>query len=104
MRAKIDTGSTYCIFQREHAEIMGIDVESGIPTQIDTATGSFRVFGHELDIDCLGITTSGFVYFAEMPNFSRNVLGRIGWLDQLRLALVHHDNVFYLSHYNTVMH
>ncbi|MGI8884962.1 MAG: hypothetical protein ACR2IA_12045, partial [Pyrinomonadaceae bacterium] len=29
IKTKIDTGSSYCIFQRKHAENLGIDVEHG---------------------------------------------------------------------------
>jgi len=39
--AKIDTGSTHCIFERKHAERLGIDVESGDKKRIGTATSYF---------------------------------------------------------------
>jgi hypothetical protein len=34
---KLDTGSTFCIFQRRYAELLGIDVESGERETIRTA-------------------------------------------------------------------
>ena len=61
--AKVDTGASFCIFQREHAEELGIDVERGV------------------------------------PDFSRNVVGRLGWLQYFRLGLIDHDTALFLSHY-----
>ena len=48
--AKIDTGSTFCVFQKLHGEILGLEIEDGILTDINTAAGSFRAFGHELTL------------------------------------------------------
>ena len=50
--AKIDTGSTFCIFQRLHGELLDLEIENGTPADIGTATGSFRAFGHELTPSC----------------------------------------------------
>lgn len=33
-------------------------------------------------------------------SFPRNVLGRQGWLNQVRLALIDYDGKLFLSHYN----
>ena len=41
--ARIDTGSTYCIFERQLGERLGFEIESGTPLDMSTATGSFRV-------------------------------------------------------------
>ena len=86
VEAKIDTGSTYCIFERHHGEGLSLDIESGHLIEIGTATGSFRAFGHELTLTVLGIETVSTVYFAESDYFDRNVLGRIGWLDRVKLV------------------
>lgn len=88
VEAKIDTGSTYCIFERHHGEGLDLEIESGTPVEIGTATGSFRAFGHELTLIVLGIETISTVYFAESDYFDRNVLGRIGWLDRVKLGLL----------------
>ncbi len=45
---KVDTGSTYCVFERGNGEALGIEVESGLPILLGTATGSFKAYGHEL--------------------------------------------------------
>jgi hypothetical protein len=97
--AKIDTGSTYCIFQRLHGELLGFDIESGLPVTIGTATGAFKVFGHELTLSVLGIETVSTVYFAENDYFDRNVLGRIGWLDRVKLGLIELERKLFLSEY-----
>ena len=95
--AKIDTGSTYCVFQRLHGELLGLEIEAGISLSINTATGSFQSFGHELMLSVLGIETVSTVYFAESDYFDRNVLGRIGWLDRIKLGLIERDGKLFLS-------
>ncbi len=97
--AKIDTGSTFCVFQRLHGELLGLDIESGIAVNIGTATGSFRAFGHELTLNVFGIETVSTVYFAENDYFDRNVLGRIGWLDRVKLGLIDQEGKLFLSEY-----
>ena len=44
VEAKVDTGSTYCIFERHHGEGLNINIEGGTPVDVGTATGSFRAF------------------------------------------------------------
>jgi hypothetical protein len=97
--AKIDTGSTYCVFQRHLGEGLGLDIESGLPVDLSTATGNFRAYGHELTLSVLGIETVATVYFAESDYFDRNVLGRIGWLDKVKLGLIEQEGKLFLSEY-----
>lgn len=99
IEAKIDTGSTYCIFERHHGEGLDLEIESGTPVEIGTATGSFRAFGHELMLSVLGIETVSTVYFAESDYFDRNVLGRTGWLDRVKLGLIDQEGKLFLSEY-----
>ena len=95
----IDTGSTYCVFERGRGEALGLNVENGIAVQFGTASGSFRAFGHELTLTVLGIETRSTVYFAEEDSFDRNVLGRIGWLDRVKLGLIEQEGKLFLSEY-----
>jgi predicted aspartyl protease len=97
--AKIDTGSTFCVFQRLHGELLGLDIESGIDISIGTATGSFRAFGHEVTLNVFGIETVSTVYFAENDYFDRNVLGRTGWLNRVKLGLIDQEGKLFLSEY-----
>jgi hypothetical protein len=41
-----------------------------------------------------------FVYFSEIENLPRNLLGREGWLQLVRLAIIDYDEVLYISPYN----
>lgn len=43
--AKVDTGASYCIFERRHGEALGLNIESGLPQTIGTATGRFLTYG-----------------------------------------------------------
>lgn len=36
MRAKLDTGSTFCVFQRLYADLLGLETERGVPRKIRT--------------------------------------------------------------------
>ncbi len=90
--ARADTGASLCIFQRMHAETVGIAVESGVPTRISTVTGAFLAYAHRVALGVLGLEVESTVYFAESPAMPRDVLGQTGWLDRMRLALVDHDS------------
>jgi len=48
----------------------------------------------------LGSEYETTVYFAKDYNFNRNILGRQGWLDRVRLGLIDYDGKLYLSEYN----
>jgi hypothetical protein len=98
--ADVDTGSTFCIFNRGHAETLGINVESGKPTRFKTVMGSFDAYGHMLTLETLGYSFDVTVYFAANESFTRNVLGRRGWLDQVRLGVVEYEGKMYLSRYD----
>ncbi|MGH9428036.1 MAG: hypothetical protein ACRD2L_17270 [Terriglobia bacterium] len=97
--ADVDTGSTFCIFNRGHAETLGLSVESGNLTRFKTVMGSFDAYGHALTLETLGYSFDVTVYFAAHESFTRNVLGRSGWLDQVRLGIVEYESKLYLSRY-----
>lgn len=98
--AKVDTGASFCIFQRDYAEQLGIDVESGMHEVVSTATGRFDAYGHTLTLSCLDWEFETTVYFAAPRDHPRNVLGRSGWLQRFRMALIDHDAVLLLSQYD----
>lgn len=97
--AFVDTGATYCVFRREVAASLGVDVEAGALVRVGTVTGGFDAYGHALTLETLGYSFDVTVYFAAHEGLPRNVLGRRGWLDQVRLGLVDHDGRLYLSGY-----
>ena len=95
--AKIDTGSTFCVFQRLHGELLDIEPESGLRVDIGTPAGSFTAFGHEVSLSVLGIEIVSTVYFAQSDLFDRNILGRIGWLDHVKMGLVEREGKLLLK-------
>lgn len=41
--AKIDTGASFCIFERIHGEMLGLEIEQGTPEVFSTNTGNFQL-------------------------------------------------------------
>ncbi len=97
--AKLDTGSSHCIFKRSHGELLGIDIENSAPISVATVTGSFAVHPHIIEIEVLGIRTESMVYFAADEMIARSVLGRAGWLDRVRLGLIDYEGKVLVSPY-----
>jgi hypothetical protein len=98
--AKIDTGSTFCLFARKVGADLGIDVESGLRRTVGTVTGNFVVYLHEVNLSVVGCSFSALVGFAEDDAFQRNVLGRRGFLEQVIFGLVDYEGKLYLSSYD----
>ena len=98
--AQVDTGASFCVFERGYAETLGLAVETGSPLRFSTAMGNFDAYGHMLTLETLGYSFDVTVYFARDDSFTRNVLGRRGWLDQVRLGIVEYEGKLYLSRYN----
>lgn len=97
---KLDTGSTFCIFQRSYAESLGLEVEKGIKKSIRTAKGNFTAYGHEVLLEFSNLNWTTTVYFAQDESFPVSVLGRIGFLDQLKIGLVEYEQLLYINSYN----
>lgn len=98
--AKLDTGASFCIFERAYGEMLGLNVESGTQALVSTANSTFQAFGHWLTMTALGFQFDVMVYFAADENIRRSVLGRRGFIDQLRLCLIEHDGELYISKYD----
>lgn len=99
--AKLDTGAAVCLFSYEIGMTLGIPVEQGIPQRLGGLTGSLEAFGHEVTLQTGGITFQSIVYFAKHPGLQRNLLGRQGWLRNLKLAVIDYDNLLYISDYDS---
>lgn len=97
--AKVDTGSTFCIFERKHGEQLGLEIENGLFQRVGTATGVFIVYGFRVLLEVEGFQFDSLVYFAQDENFRRNVLGRHGWLELVKIGLVDYEGKLYLSRY-----
>ncbi|MGH9719211.1 MAG: aspartyl protease family protein [Bryobacteraceae bacterium] len=101
LKAHLDTGAQYCLFERDFGERLGLATESGQPRFFVAATGDkFAAFGFEIDLEVLGFTVTSTVFFARDPGFRKNVLGRNGWLNKFRVALIDHDSLLYLDTYD----
>ena len=97
---KLDTGSTFCIFQRKYAEALGLEVEKGTQEFIRTAKGSFTAYGHPINIKFYNMEWTTTVYFAQDESFPVNVVGRAGFLNFLKIGLVDYEQILYLTPYN----
>ena len=97
--AKIDTGSSFCIFERKHGEELGFEIETGLFQRVGTATDTFVVYGFIVVLQTEDFEFDSLVYFAEDANFRRNVLGRHGWLELVKIGLVDYEGKLYLSRY-----
>ncbi len=95
--AKIDTGSEVCLFGRDFADILEIDVESGYREKFSTLGGGVFAYAHEIELETLGLRFQSHVYFAENYEVKRNLLGRSGWLQLVTLGLNDYKSVLYLS-------
>lgn len=94
---KLDNGSEYCLFQREVADELGIEIEDGLPVRLNTLTGSFTGYGHTVVLTTFEIHFESFVLFSPAYGTSRNILGRVGWLNNLHLGLTMDDEMIYLG-------
>jgi len=100
LEAKLDTGATDCVFARRHGELLGLDIESGERLRINTVTGTFTAYRHEVTMTVLVYSFDVRVCFAEDNQFNRNVLGRHGFLDRVRIGIVDYEGKLYLSRHD----
>ncbi|MBC8029234.1 MAG: retropepsin-like domain-containing protein [Pyrinomonadaceae bacterium] len=98
--ARVDTGSSNCIFARNLGEELGLDIETGLRLVISTVTGTFVAYLHEVNLSLASFEFSGLVAFAEDREFQRNVLGRRGFIEQMTLGLVDYEGKLYLGRYD----
>jgi hypothetical protein len=87
LEAKLDTGAAFCLFSRQYAETLGLEVERGDHVDFSTAAGSFVAYGHEVTLIAMGFELSSTCYFYESEAINKNVLGRNGWLNKIRLGV-----------------
>jgi hypothetical protein len=98
--ASVDCGAAFCVFSREIGVLLGLDIESGLPKRFGSLAGKIDAFGHDVTIQFAEIVIPATVYFAKYPGISRNLLGRNGWIRQLRVGLVDYENTIYLAQYD----
>lgn len=94
--ATVDTGSSYTVFSRQCAQMLGLAVENG--ARVLTLTGTLNAFAHRAQIEIAGLVFECDVHFFEDASLRRNFLGR-NWLRLCRVGIVEHDAELYLSPY-----
>ena len=70
---------------------------------MQTLSGRLKAYGHEVQLSTLGVAFNMTVYFAEDYNLPRNLLGRNGWLQQVKLAVTDYEETLYLSAYEPLI-
>lgn len=98
--AKIDTGSTFCIFSRKLGEDLGLSIESGFRRTVGMVTGTFIVCLHDINLSVDDLELSVLAGFAEDEMFQRHVPGQRGFLEQLVPGLVDYEGKLYLRAYD----
>ena len=99
--AKVDTGAQVCLFSHEDGLKLGIPIEQGLFTKLDSLGGPLEAFGHEVTIQTGELAFRSLAFFAKYPGLPRNVLGRQGWLRNMRMAVIDYDNLLYLNSYDS---
>ena len=60
-----------------------------------------EAFGHSISLEVLGISIEATVFFFGNERIQKNVLGRNGWLNRIRLGLVDYDQRLFLAPYDS---
>lgn len=95
--AKVDTGAEFCLFERGVADALEVDVENGYRQTFSTLGGDIVAYAHEVELETLGLRFQSYVYFADNYAVNRNLLGRQGWLQLVKLGLDDYRSEIYLS-------
>lgn len=95
--AKVDMGAERCLFQRELADRLNLDLESGVFAKFGTLAGPVPAYGHRITIETLGISFESLIFFHVAYGVPRNLLGIGGWLEHLHLAVTMDDETIYLK-------
>lgn len=85
------------MFERELADTLEIDVESGYREKFLTLAGGIIGYAHEIELETFGLRFHSYVYFAESYSVHRNLLGRQGWLQLILLGLDDYNSTLYLN-------
>ncbi len=97
--AYVDCGAAHCFFSRLVGEQLGLQIEAGPPEIFSTAGGPVKGHGHFVTLEVLGFCFEAMVFFAADHGFKRNLLGRIGWLDRMRIGLIDYEGKLFLNAY-----
>ena len=100
LSAKIDTGAIYCLFTRQYGEELGLDIEKGHYQELKGISNQkFVAYGHSVSLSVYSLSFDITAYFARDYDITRNVLGRHGWLDRVKLLLIDYEGILYITRY-----
>lgn len=68
-----------------------------VGVEAKTATGSFLTYGHGVTLSVRKFDFDIIAYFAADEWITRNVLGRHGWLNRVRMGLLDYEGQLYVS-------
>jgi len=104
-QALLDTGASFCSFDKDVAELLGIDdIESGVPRRIaaadvDEGSGDHEImYLHDVEIEFLGHKMNvpiGFV--PTWPSGTQNLLGMKGFFESMQAAFLHRERRFLVT-------
>ncbi|MGH9836495.1 MAG: hypothetical protein ACRD9Y_26015 [Blastocatellia bacterium] len=60
--AKVDTGGGVCLFSHEDGLKLGLAIEQGLPTVLDSLGGPIPAFGHEVNLQTGNLAFQSVVY------------------------------------------
>jgi hypothetical protein len=98
---RVDSGSSFCVFGRQWADVLSLDWAAGEPLAISTAAGVFDAHLHEVTVRLLDFEWTSWVAFADWdtmpPSPRRDVLGLNGFFDHFLVAIDDRAEVVYLD-------
>lgn len=105
LQALLDTGASFCSFDKDVAELIGIDnIESGearhiAAANVDEGSGDYEImYLHEVEIEFLGHKMNvpmGFV--PTWPSGTQNLLGMKGFFESMHAAFLHGERRFLVT-------
>ena len=78
--ASIDTGASHCLFENAYAARLGLDLTTGVLTRFQTANSIFDAYGHEVEIDVLGIVTHWSIFSPSSQSAKMFWAAEAGWI------------------------
>ena len=76
-RAYVDSGASYCLFHADVAELLGLNLESGEPSEMTVGDGdSLKVYIHKIKIICAGEEFIASIGFSKEIGIGFNIIER----------------------------
>jgi predicted aspartyl protease len=92
----IDTGADECALPASFADILGHDLQKGVPADISTGNGMTTAYSHTVSIEIDDFHTDD-VLIDFMPNLSVPLLGVRSFLSRFILTINYKNKTFSLS-------